>query len=217
MILRGLRGWLGNWERDDQGRRRPGSWAQSFSGQRIFHLDPRADEIHFDDICVPLAREGRYANQTRDIVSVATHSVIVSVYAEKFCRERYPGFHEDAVICGKLGLMHDGSEALIGDVTRYLKNTFVMRGYRKLEKKWEHAINERFDIHPLPWHEKIVAECDKRVVLDEVEQLMIDPDMWPRSGRYPGMQPLGVEIPVLTWQQSADLFAARFLQLWPEP
>src|ERR1051326_3899426 len=65
-------------ERDDRGRRRRGTWIGTYSGARFWPRDPRAEEIHFDDLCVGLAREYRYGNQSHEPLSVAEHSVVVT-------------------------------------------------------------------------------------------------------------------------------------------
>lgn len=212
--LRQLWGRLRGWARDERGERRPGGWSQGFSGGRYWHLDPRADEIELDDVTVGLAREGRYCNQTRDVYSVAEHSVLVSVFAEELARERDLS-EVEALMAGRLGLMHDGSEAFIGDVVRPLKYRRVMRGYVRLERRWDLAVRERFEISASPAVERLVKECDDRVTTDEIEALMLDPDMFARHGRSPRPEALGAEILALPWQQAAALFTARFEQLWP--
>lgn len=192
---------------------------QTYSGAQVWPLDPRADEIHIDDVIAGL-REPRYRSQTRELYTVLEHSVYVSCMSEQLARERrFP-----SVVAGqaaRLGLLHDASEAYIGDVARPLKYQRAMKGYRKLEAKWESAIAERFLLDRVNEHygrvaTALVKECDDRIVLDEIEALMIDPDMWPRNGRYPGMQPLGIEI--AAWSETAAItaFAQRFMELWPD-
>lgn len=213
---------LGSWEYDERGRRRPGAWSQTYSGAQFWPLDPREEEVHFDDICMGL-RELRYRSQTREPYSVSTHSVLVSIEAERLGRawatiNRHHGLDIEAFagLCARQGLLHDAPEAYIGDIARPLKRQSVMRGYRRLEAKWEGVIFRRFGIEANRFSHAIVEEADKRIVLDEIEALMIDPDMWPRNGRYIGLEPLGIEIPDWTWQQSVDAFCQRFCELWPD-
>lgn len=215
-LLRRMSQWLGigKWERDDYGRLRRGSWIQSYSGQKVWPIDPRADEVHYDDVCVGLARECRYGNHCREMYSVATHSVIVSIYVERLARER--GWSEyDAIEVAREGLLHDASEAYLRDIPRPLKHLRAMSGYRRVERRWWPVICERFDLHPTPASLELVDEVDKRVVMDEIEALMLDTDMEFRE-RNIGVQPLGVEIPVLTWEQSANCFSRRFQEIFPE-
>lgn len=213
MNLRSLKGWLFNWGKDEQDRYRPGLWQQAWTGTQYYALDPREDEIHFDDICVGLAREGRYANQSREFLSVAEHSVIVSQQCERLATER--GWtHDNVLLAARQGFFHDGSEAYIGDLARPIKRQRVMKGYCKVEAKWERCINRRFNIKPTQASTDLVKEVDNRIVLDEVEAIMYDPDMWQRTNRYPGVKPLGVEIAALPWQQAAQVFARRYLEIF---
>lgn len=203
---------LGTWDRDDHYRIRRGSWMQTYAGQRIYPLDPRADEIHFDDICVGLARECRYGNQSRDFYSVGEHSVIVSNYVELLATERgwLPGEAHEAA-CE--GLLHDAAEAYLGDIPRPLKRQRAMRGYCRIEARWWSALCERFDLHPTKESTDLVHEVDHRLLLDEIDALMIDPDMWVRAARYRNVVPLGAEIAAMSWEHAASAFSQRFLEL----
>lgn len=207
---------IGTWERDEHGRIRRGTWGQAYSGQAYYILDPRADEIHFADVCTGLAREPRYRGQTREFYSVAEHSVLVSRWCERLALQRgwLPGeIHE--VACE--GLFHDAPEAFIGDVARPLKKLRVMRGYKRIEARWWRATCERFCLAPTEASTALVEEVDKRIVLDEVEALLVDPDMWDRAGRTRGKAPLGARIEGLSWEGAAIAFAERFHELGLEP
>jgi len=211
-------------ERDEQGRRRKGTWSQSYSGFAYWPVDPRADEIHYDDICVGLSRAYRYRGLTVDAYSVAEHSVIVSLFAEREAKNRNLRrmFGVENLPSGKpldvarYALLHDAQEAFIGDIARPLKRQRVMRGYRKIESKWEDAIIEHFNLHVTDDIRALVKEIDDRIVLDEVEALFLDPDMWRRAHRYPNLEPLGADIAALPWEQAMEVFNARFEQLFPE-
>jgi 5'-deoxynucleotidase YfbR-like HD superfamily hydrolase len=201
-------------ERDEQGRKRKGTWSQAYTGLQFWVVDPRADEVTFDDVCIGLARASRYRGQTREYYSVAEHSVIVSLFAEKLARERSFttwGVKEIA----RAALLHDASEAYIGDVARPLKNHRSMKGYKKVEKLWEKVIAEHFHLVDIPGGEELIKEVDNRIVLDEVEALFLDPDMWFRYGRYRAFQPLGAQIAALSWQHAAAAFCQRFAELFP--
>lgn len=205
---------LGHWERDDHGRLRRGNWIQTSSGRKVYPLDPRADEIDYDDVCLGLAREWRFGNHCNEY-SVAHHSVLVSTYAEKLATERgwLPGeIHE--VACE--GLLHDAAEAYLGDIPRPLKRLRVMRGYVRAEKRWWPAICERFGLQPTRQSTALVKEVDTRVLIDEIRTLMPDPGMWVRDGRYVGVRGVGAHIEPMRWTQAADIFTQRFVELFPE-
>jgi hypothetical protein len=200
---------VGHFEKDDQGRLRKGSWIQCYSGVRFFPLDPKPEEIHYDDIVMGIAREGRYRNQTLWPYFVAEHSVIVSIYAGKLAQER----GEDWLLCARQGLLHDASEAYIGDVATPLKRQPMMAGYREVENVLQFAIYERYGVTPTLASTQIVHEVDRRVVIDEIRALMPDPDMWVRSTRMAGVEPLGATIACLSWQQAAAAFGQRWAEL----
>jgi len=212
---RPLVGWLLRWERDEQGRYRRGSWSQTYTGKQIYQLDPLPEDICYDDICVGICREGRYVNQTREHYNVGEHSVIVSLYCERLARER--GWPEDQVrAVAREGLLHDATEAYLGDVSRHLKRQRVMRGYRHAEARWERCVHAWFGITSTPETAALVKEVDSRLVLDEIDALLIDPDMWSRAGRYLDMKPLGADIAGMNWEQSCAAYSQRFAELFPD-
>lgn len=197
--------------RDVHGRRRRGSRSQTYSGQEFWVLDPRADEVHFDDVCIGIARECRYGNQSREYYSVAEHSVIVSVFVENFARDL--GWSDDLVLqVAREGLLHDGSEAYLGDVMRPLKHQRVMRGYRCAESRLQDVIFEHFDVHPTIDTTWLVDIVDKRACVDEVEALMLDPAFY----KHDELEPLGADIAALSWERAARVWSRRFSNLFPD-
>jgi hypothetical protein len=199
-----------HYETDDQGRLRKGAWIQCYSGQKFWPLDPRSEEIHYDDICVGIAREGRYRNQTVVPYSVAEHSVIVSIYCGKLAHQR--GL--DWLLCARQGLLHDASEAYLGDVSRPVKRQPMMSGYREAEEHLQNMIYARFGVHPTKESTDLLHEVDTRICKDEIDRLMPDPKMWPLAGRYAKVLPLGASIACLPWQQAAEAFSQRFAEVF---
>lgn len=124
------------------------SWLQTFTGRRVDLFAPLPEQIDIEDIAHALAHECRYAGHVREFYSVAQHSVIVSDLCET----------EDAL----WGLLHDASEAYLGDVVKPLKVTGAFAEYRKLEARMQAAICCRFG---LPMEEPPrVMEIDKALV-----------------------------------------------------
>lgn len=201
-------------EYDDKGRKRFGAWSQSYSGERYWSLDPLPEEVHLVDIVQGLVNAARYRGQTKFFYPVLTHCVLVSRAVEQRALEKGWSFQasKDAAF---EGLLHDASEAFLGDVARPLKRMRTMREYRNVEAKWEHAINNAFNIQPTKQTTKLVKEVDTRIVLDEIWVLMKDPTMWERSGRYPGLEPLGIEIPNWTREECIRQFYTRYNELRP--
>lgn len=86
------------------------------------------------DIARGLSNCCRFSGQLpRDFYSVAQHSLLVASLVCQEARIR------------RAALLHDASEAYLGDMTRNLKHHPSLAGYRKIEKKVQRAIAERFD------------------------------------------------------------------------
>jgi 5'-deoxynucleotidase YfbR-like HD superfamily hydrolase len=102
------------------------------SGRKINLLDPRPEDIYIEDIAHCLSNLCRYGGQTKQFYSVAEHSCRVA--------EAVPEVHK------KWALLHDASEAYLGDVVRPLKYLPDMSVYREIEKKFEEVICERFGL-----------------------------------------------------------------------
>lgn len=200
------------YEYDDLGRKRFGSWSQSYSGTKYWIMDPFPEEINLMDIAVGLSNAARYRGQTKFFYPVLTHCVLVSRGVEKLALER--GWSLQAAKEAAFeGLMHDASEAFLGDVARPLKRQRAMREYCRVEALWEECINKRFGIRSSLQSKTLVKEVDQRIVLDEIQAVMADPDMWRRSKRYEGMDPLGIEVKHLTQKESMTEFYNRFLEV----
>jgi len=84
----------------------------TYSGLLIDLLNPTVDMIHIDDIARGLAYKGHFGGQTPFFFSIAQHSMLVS----NLMLDEYT---DDKMLL--LGLLHDASEAYIGDMVKPLK------------------------------------------------------------------------------------------------
>lgn len=105
------------------------------SGGYLDLAAPRPDDIRLSDIALGLSRLARFTGQGRHAVSVARHSV--NCYREAVAL----GLPE--WVC-RLALMHDATEAYIGDVSRPLKG--MLPDYARIERAVWLAICQRFDL-----------------------------------------------------------------------
>lgn len=202
------------YEYDDKGRKRFGAWSQAYSGERYWSLDPLPEEVHLVDVVQGLVNAARYRGQTKFFYPVLSHSVLVSKAVERIAVSRgWSG--QEALDAAFEGLFHDSPEAYLGDVARPLKRMRTMREYRKIEALWETAIYTKFNIKPTTASRELIHEVDHAIVLDEIKVLMRDPDMWARGRRYVGVQPLYIEIPNWTREESVKQFYDRYNYLRP--
>lgn len=189
-------------------------WTQVSGGQKFHPLDPKPEEIHFVDIATALSNICRYGGHVKRFYSVAEHSYLVSLRVEELGGDLYEQ---------KWALLHDASEAYLGDIVRPLKYQPLFAEYLKYEKRLQAMIVGKFDLAPL--EPDIVKACDWEMLGTEVDQLKrpIHPD-WgatTSTGKLPeplvhghwGMRKLG-QPP----ERAFHLFVERFHILWgPSP
>lgn len=104
----------------------------TYSGRLFSPLAPKPEDISILDIAHGLANVCRYGGQCKTFYSVAQHSVLVAKYVSS----------KNA----KWGLLHDASEAYIGDIIHPLKVTEQYDTYREIEDRLMAVICERFDL-----------------------------------------------------------------------
>lgn len=106
------------------------TWILTHTGQRFDLLAPTAAMVHPADIAHSLAHLCRFNGHTHEHYSVAQHSYMVSTLVPP----------QDALA----GLLHDATEAYIGDMVRPLKQ--VMPAFNEVEQVIWAAICERFSL-----------------------------------------------------------------------
>lgn len=151
------------------------------------HLYP----FEIEEIAAALSNICRFTGHCRDFYSVAQHSVIVS----QICPSRE-------------ALLHDASEAYLGDVSRPLKS--LLPEYRALEETVEKAIQKEFhllhgtDAESVRRADLIALATERRDLLPQ------NAEQWPCLA---GIAPLSERIIPLPPKQARDLFLARFREL----
>lgn len=98
------------------------------SGNLFDLADPEGSDLSLYDIAYGLGRVCRFAGHTSRFYTVAEHCIHVARLVP--------------VRQARAALLHDASEALIGDVTRPLKA--MLPDYRVIEQRIERVIAERF-------------------------------------------------------------------------
>jgi hypothetical protein len=117
---------------------------------------PKLEEIDIASIARSLARTTRWNGLSSKPLSVAEHSVMVSICVD-------PRYERE-------GLLHDAAEAYLGDSIRPVKYMPGMQAYRRCEERVERAVAERFDL-VYPWPEAVKV-ADERILVTEIRQLM---------------------------------------------
>src|ERR1051325_8384123 len=92
----------------------------TFTGRKVNPLDIRPEDVDIRDIAHHLALLNRFVGASKRPISIAQHSIYV---------------YKLLIGTGweKEGLFHDAPEAYLGDVSKWLKQTDTMRGYRHAE------------------------------------------------------------------------------------
>lgn len=159
---------------------RIGNWIQTHSGRPYYPQDPQVSDIDIMDIAHALSKTCRFVGQCSRFYSVAEHSVHVS--------RLVPQEHQLA------GLLHDATEAYLGDISRPLK--LMLPQYREIESNNWFVIAAAFGLDPeLP---DCVKEADATMVFVERRALFSRiPDLpdWGHGlqepEKLPDMGPLG--------------------------
>lgn len=129
------------------------TWLGTNSGKKIDLLKPDPAQIEIDDIAQALSFVPRFMGQTDTFYSVLTHSVNVASLVP-------PQFKLAA-------LLHDATEAYIGDVPTPLKD-LLGNSYRDVEARLAMAIGTRFGVrcflHSLP---DVIREADRIMLVTE--------------------------------------------------
>ncbi len=173
------------------------TWIQTYTGRQFWPLDPRADDVHIDDIAHALALVCRYTGHCRLPYSVGQHSLYVASIVER------TGGDRKHVLTA---LLHDAAEAYTADIARPLKKS--MPQFAEIEHRLETVIAERFGlIFPFP---DCVKTADNIMLATERRDLMAEP---PRPWKTYGVEPELWRIPTMIWREVELAFLQRFKDL----
>lgn len=156
-----------------------------------FH-NPEQHTYDVEEIAHSLSHVCRYTGHVRNFYSVAQHSVLVSLIVPKHLQ--------------KAGLLHDASEAYLGDVSSPLKA--LLPDYKAIEAKVEKAICKQFNL-PFPLPSK-VKEADLIMLVTEKRDLMGRGPGESDRGMWPDIMPLHWKINPLPPAAAKALFLARW-------
>src|SRR3954466_10341620 len=177
----------------------PGPYLQTVSGRWMNPFDPDPEQLDAGDIARALANQCRFGGHSRVFYSVAQHSVIVSRLVE----ER-GGDAEDAFAA----LMHDATEAYLGDMPHPIKHRSPLgAAFKEAEDHLEQVLAQRFNIKPNVPEIKKVGRA-----LLATERRALSGENWPWP-ELDGVEPLDLELTAWPPDEAAQRFAARFAEL----
>lgn len=160
----------GGREGTDGGKEDTSSVICLHSGKFFDMLRPeRYGELDIEDIAHGLSLICRYGGQCKEFYSVAEHSLRVTDLVGQLWKETTEG--EDASPLLLLtALLHDASEAFIGDVITPLKRIQEMEAYRCVEQAIEETISRQWGLlYPLP---EIVRNVDRLCMYVEMKEFL---------------------------------------------
>lgn len=191
------------------------TYVRTASGLNLYLAHPRA-AIRIEDAAAQLAKINRFNGATRELYSVAQHSVVVSRLMRK---------HGHSATTQLAGLIHDVPEYVFGDMPRPIQWHIFGEPDRNLciSNPWDHAHNdfmsethEALGLEPYwpPGTNEIVKHFDDMVLRTEWRDLMVGPEPDYMAG-YPAPDP-GIIIPNENWRTSCETFLALYHSLRKE-
>jgi GNAT superfamily N-acetyltransferase len=130
-------------------------WILTFTGRVVNPFEFKDEDVNIADIAHALACVNRFAGHATTPISVAQHSVYVS----KLC---------DGTPHTLQALLHDASEAYLGDVTKWVKETDAFAAYRVAEEQIQNIIFNHYGCDTTLAPEVVAA--DKLMVRFEMEK-----------------------------------------------
>jgi hypothetical protein len=171
-----------------------GDWMQTFTGLAFYPMDPRVEDIRIQDIAHSLGMICRYGGHVKRFYSVAEHCVLMSQAVAP----------ENAL----WALLHDATEAYVGDMVRPLKHQ--LPEYMAAEDRIMGLIATRFGLTGSMPAE--VKEADNRILLNERAALLGPrPQAWHRA--IEALDPLPVVIRGWSPRTAESEYIARWAEL----
>lgn len=157
-------------------------WMYTYTGVQFTPLSPDPAQIRIEDIAHALAGINRYNGHTRHYITVAQHSLLVS--------------HQVPECDALWGLLHDASEAYLGDCISPLKHhTDYGKAYQAHEARLQAAICERFGL-PVQCPASVLR-ADHAQLQEEFKYLLDPAKRADRSLQVNTMPPLQAELEFL--------------------
>jgi 5'-deoxynucleotidase YfbR-like HD superfamily hydrolase len=172
------------------------AWTETFSGRKFEILNPKQESVTIEDIAHALSQVCRFGGHTKYFYSVAQHSYLGSFLVPE----------KDSLWF----LLHDASEAYIGDMTTPMKHlTKAGEAYLPIEKRIMQVVCQKFNLAET--QPPSVHAADVAMLHAEKEQLMGSVPWDRKWGKL--IKPADVKIKELTPRKIEKLFLKRFREL----
>ncbi len=167
-------------------------WIQTFTGKKFNLFEFTPSSICIEDIAHALSMICRFGGHAKRFISVAEHSILVSYFCNR----------EDALA----GLLHDASEAYLGDVSSPFKRTHIYSKYKEIESELQDMIYSKYGILKEP---SSVKKADLMMLATESKEFMspVHPD-WKCE-----YEPIPIKIIGMSPDQAKQAFLDRFREL----
>ena len=142
-----------------------GSYLMTFSGTKVSVLNPQVSQIHVRDICHALAMQCRYNGQCVKFYSVAEHVIKGAMLLEN---QKAP------VPVIKAWLLHDASEAYVGDVIRPVK--MYLPEFKEIENVFHNVIYTKYDVDR--YEEEVFSMDNIMCALEKHVLMSQSKDVW---------------------------------------
>jgi hypothetical protein len=175
---------------------------RTFTGRDVDPLDLKRDDIDIRDIAHSLAMICRFNGHTQFHYSVAQHSVYVAARLAELYGDRKLAL---------AGLLHDASEAYLGDVVRPLKEGSMWNQYRRFEARTQETVQLLYGCHyEATTHWPKIKDVDDMCLYHEAHQLMNPPLNIQLSIDDQGAKEWPLAIAPLRPDEAEHLFLAAF-------
>ena len=145
-------------------------WIVSYTGKKIYVLNPTIDMIDIEDIAHSLSLKTRFQGHSHFFYSVAEHCDLMAKSFLSRSVVNYYGFDwsvntpKERKLLAKQALLHEIGEAYLADVPRPVKPKLA--GFKELEKKYEILAAEKWNL-PYPMSYK-VKDIDEDILKAEI-------------------------------------------------
>jgi hypothetical protein len=199
------------------------SWTQTYTGKRFYPNAPRTDDVDIVDIARALSMQCRFNGHIKRFYSVAEHSVLVSrIVEERYsaaAKGRWPYDRDDPwgrAKCANIvlkALLHDASEAYLGDMVRPVKMLPELEDFRRIDSDVQIVIEAAFVDEVPDWADDLIKGADNDILGSEAEWLLVDGPLpyWTAPPPDPKIMP--AMLTECSPKEAERLFHARFDEL----